>query len=450
MLELVDIGSRSLASYEGVAPPDQLEALRRAADALRGARVLHVNATPYGGGVSELLRSVVPLMTDLGLVADWAIISGDERFFDVTKAIHNGLQGAARELTAEDEATYLENAHTNAKAFEEEYDFVFMHDPQPAAILPLRGKTQAHWIWRCHIDTASPNAQVWSFLRSYLAEYDAAVFTMSEFVPADLPIRRVEIVPPAIDPLSPKNLSLPRETARHVVEWLGVRTDRPLLVQISRFDPWKDPLGVIEAYRHVRQQVRDAQLVLAGSLALDDPEGWELYHRIRDAVGADPLIHVFTNLVGVSNIEVNAFQRLADVVIQKSIREGFGLVVSESLWKGTPVVARNAGGIPLQMADGTGGILVSGTTECAEATLSLLRDRERARALGVSGRERVRQHVLTPRLVLDHLRLMADVAVAHPIARPNDWSRHRDPVCGMTIGAGAVTAEYYDIEYGFC
>ncbi|HSF87707.1 MAG TPA: glycosyltransferase [Acidimicrobiia bacterium] len=159
---------------------------------------------------------------------------------------------------------------------------------------------------------------------------------------------------------------------------------------------------------------------------------------------------MFTNLVGVSNIEVNAFQRLADVVIQKSIREGFGLVVSESLWKGTPVVARNAGGIPLQMADGTGGILVSGTTECAEATLSLLRDRERARALGVSGRERVRQHVLTPRLVLDHLRLMADVAVAHPIARPNDWSRHRDPVCGMTIGAGAVTAEYYDIEYGFC
>ena len=227
MLESVDVGPRSLESYRGVAPDHVLEALRAAAERVRGARVLHVNATPYGGGVSELLRSLVPLESDLGLVADWRIIRGDDRFFSVTKAIHNGLQGADVTLTEEQRATYLANAEENARAFAEEYDFVFVHDPQPAAMLPARGKGGARWVWRCHIDTSDPNPDVWAFLRPFLGGYDAAIFTMPGFAPPDLPITRIEIVPPAIDPVSPKNMALPLEMARRIVEWLGVRTDPP-------------------------------------------------------------------------------------------------------------------------------------------------------------------------------------------------------------------------------
>lgn len=410
MLEPVDVGSRTLASYRGMAPDAILDDLAATAGDLRGARILHLNATPYGGGVAELLRSVVPLLRDLGIVAEWRVIHGDERFFDVTKAMHNGLQGAPTELSAEMRETFLANTRDNARAFTEDYDFVFVHDPQPAGILPERGKRGAKWIWRCHIDTASPAPDVWSFLRPFLTDYDAAIFTMPEFVPPDMPVRRAEIVAPAIDPCSPKNLPLPRETARQVVEWLGVRTDRPLVCQISRFDPWKDPLGVIRAYRLARESVPDLQLVLAGSLALDDPEGWEVYRSIRDEAGADPRIRAFTNLAGVGNIEVNAFQSLSDVVVQKSIREGFGLVVSETLWKGTPVVAGRTGGIPLQMPDGVGGFLVESVEECAKGILDLLSDRARATALAEAGRERVRERFLMPRLVLDELRLLRALA----------------------------------------
>lgn len=312
MLELVDVGPRSVSSYEGIVAPGLMDELRRAAERLRGARVLHVNATPYGGGVSELLRSTVPLLNDLGLVAHWRIIRGDDRFFQVTKAIHNALQGAPRALTAVEQAAYLASSRTNASAFLEDYDFVFIHDPQPAALLPMRGKGQARWIWRCHIDTAQPSAQVWAFLRPFLVEYDAAVFTMREFVPPDFPVPRVEIIPPAIDPLSPKNLALPESTARAILEWMGVRADRPLVAQVSRFDPWKDPLGVIEAYRIARAEVPGLQLVLAGSLALDDPEGWEIYRSIEKEIAGDPLAHAYTNLTGIGNIEVNALQMLSE------------------------------------------------------------------------------------------------------------------------------------------
>lgn len=451
MLESVDVGTRTLDSYRGVAPDHLVDELEKAAEGLRGARVLHVNATPYGGGVSELLRSVVPILNALGLVADWRIIRGDERFFHVTKAMHNGLQGAPLELSEAQRGTYLEISRENAQAFTEQYDFVFMHDPQPAAILASRGKGRARWIWRCHIDTSEPNAQIWAFLRPFLGEYDAAIFTMKQFAPPDVPTGRIAIIPPAIDPVSPKNLSLPASTARQVLEWLGVRTDRPLITQISRFDPWKDPQGVIRVYRRVREAVPDAQLVLAGSLALDDPEGWKIYRGILEEVGGDPSIHVFTNLIGVGNIEVNAFQRLSDVVVQKSIREGFGLVVSETLWKGTPVVAEQAGGIPLQMADGVGGLLVDGEEACAAAVRDLLADRSRARALGEAGRDRVREHFLIPRLVLNHLELMGEIASSRPIVREPDWLRKHDPVCGMALGGHPeATTRYRGTEYGFC
>ena len=450
MLDIVDVGESSLASYRGVAPDDLLDAVSSAARALRGARVLHLNATPYGGGVSELLRSVVPLLSDQGLVADWRIISGDEPFFQVTKAIHNGLQGAAVELSDADKSRYLATSRANAKGFDAGYDFIFVHDPQPAALLGFSGKGRARWIWRSHIDTSQADPGVWSFLRPFLAEYDASIFTMAEFVPADLPTPVVEIIPPAIDPRNPKNLALPETTARQVLEWIGVRTDLPLVTQVSRFDPWKDPLGVIEACRLARVEVPDLQLALVGSMAVDDPESWDIYRTIRSAIAGDHRVHVFTNLVGVGNVEVNAFQMLSKLVIQKSLREGFGLVVAEALWKGTPVVAGRAGGIPLQMADGTGGILVDSVEACAQAMVTLLRDEPRARALGASGRERVRRHFLIPRLVLDELSLMRRLAAGVPAGRAFEWVSHRDPVCGMAIEAGEETATVDGLTLRFC
>ncbi len=275
---------------------------------------------------------------------------------------------------------------------------------------------------------------------------------MPEFVPPDLPVGRVEIVPPAIDPLSPKNLDLDEQTARQVLSWIGVSLDRPLITQVARFDPWKDPLGVVAAYELARKEVPGLQLALVGSMALDDPEGWEVYRAVQARAEEDRGVHVFTNLTGVGNIEVNAFQRLSDVVVQKSLREGFGLVVSEALWKGTPVVAGRAGGIPLQMADGVGGSLVDGVEACAEALVRLLSEPEAAQALGGSGRERVREHFLLPRLLLNETALMRDLAGERPIERPADWIERRDPVCGMAIGeeTSPPSATRGDQRYVFC
>jgi trehalose synthase len=430
VLETVDVGDWPIEAYRGIAPEGILDELERVAKGLQGARVLELNATPYGGGVSELLRSAVPLLNDLGLVCDWKIISGDDAFFRVTKMIHNALQGADLELTDADRAAYRANTERNAALLEEQYDFVVVHDPQPAGILTAHGRGDARWVWRCHIDTSHPNPEVWAFLEQELRGYDAAVFTMPEFVPAALPIGRIDIIPPAIDPLSPKNMPLADATVRHVLDWIGIEPERRLLTQVSRFDPWKDPLGVIAAYRLVREEVPDLQLALVGSMALDDPEGWDVYRQIRSASAADPLIHVFTNLTGVGNVEVNAFQRLSDVIVQKSIREGFGLVVSEALWKGTPVVAGRAGGIPLQMSDGLEALLVDSVEECAEAIVGLLREPERGAALGAKARERVRQHFLLPRLLLNEVSLLVSLGAPD---RSLSAAMLRDPVCGMAL-----------------
>jgi trehalose synthase len=453
VLDLVDIGRRSLAAYRGVAPDDTLDEILRLAGQLEGARVLHLNATPYGGGVSELLRSAVPLLNDLGVIADWRIISGDRAFFEVTKRLHNALQGASETLTAAEEETYLANAERNASLLEESYDFVFVHDPQPAAIRTLHDRAGARWVWRCHIDTGAPNPRAWAFMRPFLADYDAAIFTMRTFIPPDLPVERQIVIPPAIDPLSPKNRPLDDQTAREILDWIGVEPDLPLITQVSRFDAWKDPLGVIEAYRMVRGRVPRLQLALVGSMALDDPEGWHVYEQIQAAAGTDPAIHVFTNLTGVGNIEVNAFQRRSALVVQKSIREGFGLVVSEALWKGTPVVAGRAGGIPLQVADGVGGTLVDDVRSCAAAIEELLTDPEQAHELAESGRGRVRRHFLLPRLLLNELELMLELARAQPIGRqPKRPGTPVDPVCGMALGSliFELTDTVAGREYGFC
>ncbi|HUB74010.1 MAG TPA: glycosyltransferase [Solirubrobacteraceae bacterium] len=419
MPQKVAVGRWSLDSYAGIAPEETLEALRAQARELRGARILQVNATPYGGGVSELLRSAVPLLRDLGLQVDWKVIGGNPEFFHATKTLHNALQGAATGLSGAQREAYARCMTENAATLDGGYDFIVVHDPQPVGLLQAHGKGEARWVWRCHIDTSEPNPDAWRFLAPYLEGFDAAVFTMPEFVPPQLAIPHVAAIAPAIDPLSPKNIELGADTARQILDWIGVRLPGRIVTQVSRFDPWKDPLGVIDAYRLVREEIGDLQLALVGSMALDDPEGWDVYREVTDAATDDPLIHVHTNLTGVGNVEVNAFQRLSDVIVQKSIREGFGLVVSESLWKRTPVVAGDAGGIPLQMPDGVGGRLVHDTEECAAAMLELLRDRELARELADSGHRRVRERFLLPRLLLDELRLLGTLEHAVPTpARP--------------------------------
>jgi trehalose synthase len=406
MLQKVAVGCWSLDAYEGIAPDAILEELREHARTLKGARILNVNATAYGGGVSELLRSSVPLLRDLGMTVDWKVIAGSEGFFRATKALHNALQGSSRTLTGAEREAYLQCSEENARALDGDYDFIIVHDPQPAGLLAAHGKGTARWIWRCHIDTSEPNPDAWKFMAGHLEGFDAAVFTMSEFVPPELPIERVEMIPPAIDPLSPKNMELDRATASQILDWIGVEVPGRMITQVSRFDLWKDPLGVIDAYRLVRGEIGELQLALVGSMALDDPEGWDVYRQVTEAAEGDPLIHIFTNLTGVGNVEVNAFQRFSEVVVQKSIREGFGLVVSESLWKGTPVVAGRAGGIPMQMPPGTGGLLVESTEQCAQAILRLLGDRALADELGQSGRRSVRERFLLPRLLRDELRLL--------------------------------------------
>jgi trehalose synthase len=433
-LQTVDVGRQCVDSYAASAGPEAVAAVRRAAAALRGVRILHLNATPYGGGVAEILRSEIPLLRDLGIAADWKIITGDPTFFTVTKTIHNGLQGARRELTDAEQEVYLTYGTRNAKLLDEKYDLIVVHDPQPLALLQLHGIGDARWVWRCHIDTSEPNPQIWGFLRPFLAGYDAALFTLDAFVPPAFPVARVAIIPPAIDPESPKNLPLPPELARRVLEWIGVDVDRPLVTQVSRFDPWKDPLGVIAAYREVKRDVADLQLALVGSMALDDPEGWEVYRRIQEAARDDPAIHLFTNLTGVGNIEVNAFQTLSDVVIQKSLREGFGLVVSETLWKGTPVVAGRTGGIPMQLPDGAGGFLVDSVPECAERVRRLLAHPQEGKALAARGRERVREHFLLPRLVRDELHLYADLLNRRPPGAPSSAQPAPAPEAGLPSG----------------
>ncbi len=409
MLELVYLGRGSVGDHAAPAGAEAVAEIRRLAAPLRGLRVLHLSATPYGGGVAEILRSEIPLLRDLGLSVEWRLIRGDERFFAVTKTIHNGLQGADHTLDAGERDEYLSHSERNASELADEYDVVVVHDPQPLPLRSYRPSSGARWIWRCHIDTSTPNAAVWEFLRGHVAAYDAAVFTADTFVPPDIPPLAVHIIPPAIDPLSPKNMPLDTVVSRRVLSWIGLDVDRPLMAQVSRFDRWKDPFGVLDAYRLARQDVPDLQLAMVGSMALDDPEAWDIYHRLQVEAHGDPQVQLFTNLTGVGNVEVNAVQRLAGVIVQKSIREGFGLVVSEALWKATPVVATHAGGIPMQMASGEGGFLVDSTEEFAERVVWLLRNRAEAGQIGRRGHDRVRSHYLLTRLVADDLRLYAAV-----------------------------------------
>ncbi len=408
MLQRVNAGNKSLADYRSIIRRELYEELQDLSERLKGARVLHINATSFGGGVAEILYTLVPLMRDVELHTEWDVMYGAEPFFNVTKGFHNALQGGPYDLTPESRAIYEEYNRLSAKALQDEWDVIFVHDPQPALLKHFSGRLSegTKWVWRCHIDTSTPNREVLDYLSPYIEDYDAQVYTMKEYTPPDLELGGLVVIPPAIDPLSPKNMALSADDARFIINQFGVDTERPFLLQVSRFDPWKDPLGVIDAYRLVKEEIPEAQLVLIGSMAHDDPEGWDYWYKTVNYAADDKDIFLFSNLTNVGAIEVNAFQSLADVVIQKSIREGFGLVVTEALWKGRPLVAGRAGGIPMQV-EGGGGILVNSATETATACIKLLGDPEFARQMGRRGKEHVREHYLTPRLLRDDLRLFA-------------------------------------------
>ncbi len=410
MLTSVPLSPRSLEEYRAVAGDGPVDEILELARDLRGARVLHVNATAFGGGVAEILGTLVPLMNDVGLHAEWQVIRGSDELFRVTKAMHNSLQGMFVDWTTQMTDTWLHYNRLNAEQFDEPWDFVIIHDPQPAAILHFireqhLGTDSRYWIWRCHIDLTDAHVQVWDLLRRYVELYDAAIFTLREYAKDDLQHPRIFAVPPAIDPLSPKNFPLGEQDVAAILSRYGVDPSIPYILQVSRFDPWKDPLGVIDVYRIVREKHPYLHLVLVASMAHDDPEGWAWYERTVRRAGEDFAIHILSNLNGVGNLEVNAFQRAARVVLQKSVREGFGLVVSEALWKGRPVVAGKVGGIPLQIVDGRTGFLVNSVEECARCTIELLDDPQRADEMGREGREHVRRNFLMTRYLRDYLRI---------------------------------------------
>ena len=409
-MEEVAVGSKHFADYRSIIEPAAYEELQSLSKSLRGKRIAHVNATSYGGGVAELLHSIIPLMKDLGLDVHWYVLSGTNPFFDATKAIHNALQGAPAGLTPEMESAYRKVNEANAADFHDDFDVVVIHDPQPAPLVNLV-KHKSPWIWRCHIDLTTPNRSVLRLLQPYLEKYDAAIFSATSYAPAEVRFRKLVVAPPAIDPLSPKNRDVSESERKAILSRFEFDPTRPVISQVGRFDPWKDPLGVIDAYRLVKRSLPEVQLLMIGSMAKDDPEGWLWFERTARHAGDDPDIHFLTDLRGVGALEVNVLQRETDVALAKSLREGFGLIVSESLWKGVPVVGGDVGGIRIQIENGQHGFLVSSVPDAAGRTVELLKDPTRRGEMGRAGREKVRREFLITRYLRDHLRLYANLAL---------------------------------------
>lgn len=396
-----------LGRYADVAGPDVVEHLRQLAGLLRGARVVHVNSTAWGGGVAEILTPLIPLSNELGLNASWEVLEGTPDFFHCTKLMHNAVQG---ERVAPDSRGLRVYEETNARNAERlaptlrEADFVFVHDPQPAALihhLPERG---GRWIWRCHIDASRPDPRVWRYLGEYVAGYDASIFSLPAFV-RQLP-HPCYVIPPAIDPLSDKNRDLPEEEVNAICERMGLDMARPRVVQISRFDRFKDPVGVIAAYRLAKRFAPELQLVLAGGGAADDPEAAAVLESVHEAAAGDPDIRI-ADLPPGAHVTVNALQRGADIVLQKSLREGFGLTVTEGMWKGRPVIGGDTGGIRLQVVDYHTGFLVNSPEGAALRIRYLLRNREQRLRMGEKAREFARKGFLLTRQLREYLTLMA-------------------------------------------
>jgi trehalose synthase len=400
--------ARSWASYKPFVDPElEGEVLDRARD-LRGCRVVHVNATPTGGGVAEILVSLVPLLRSLGVDAQWLTMPTDDAFFEVTKRLHNALQGGAECIAPRDWDVYLAALEQVAATIDgSQADVWVIHDPLP---LPLRALVHLHnrTIWRCHIDCSTPNPVVAAALLPWVCGYDQAVFSLPAYVLPGVTAQQTVLEYPAIDPLTVKNEPL-NGTASRVLAGLGVDPSRPLVTQVSRFDPWKNPWQAVDAYRLAKRSIPELQLAIVRVFsAKDDPEGPRVYASVRELAGADRDVHLFTDPEWVGDREVNAFQSASNVVLQRSTREGFGLVVTEAMWKARPVIGTPVGGIAAQIGHGRSGVLVTTTDECADWIVRLVRDAPLARRIGMAARERVRSRFLLPRLVRDELALYAD------------------------------------------
>jgi trehalose synthase len=392
----------SLEHFRYLVPDEKLAEIYARARGLYGKHIVHLNATYQGGGVAEMLYPLVLLMNDVGLNAGWRILHGSQEFFEVTKNFHNGLQGAKLNLTEKKKNLYLQNNDNFSKFTHLQHDCVVIHDPQPLALIRSYRKTQP-WIWRCHIDLTDPHKELWDFLKGFLLKYDQIVVSSEKYFKEELPIDQ-RLMFPAINPISPKNRDVSERTMLEWVKKAGVPTDKPVITQVSRLDPWKDPEGVIEVFERVKQEV-DCRLVFCYNVASDDPEGLRMYNKVRRKANKHLKNGDILFVVGNQEFLVNSIQRFSSVIIQKSLREGFCLSVTEALWKGTAVVASNVGGIPIQIEDAKNGFLLEATDTdgFADRITHLLKNPGEAKRLGENARESVRNKFLITRLLSDYL-----------------------------------------------
>ena len=392
----------NLEDFRGIVEDKTLAEIYAKARGLYGKHIVHVNSTYMGGGVAEILYSLVMLMNDVGIDTGWRILHATPDFFDITKSFHNALQGADIDLTEEKKNLYLQVNSSYSRFAHLDHDCVIVHDPQPLALIRSYRKRQP-WIWRCHIDLTDPNAELWDFLKGFILKYDQVVVSSEKYLKEDLPIDQ-RLLPPAINPLNNKNIDIPEETILEHIKKAGIPTDKPLIAQVSRLDPWKDPSGVIDIFERVKEKV-DCRLLFCYNLASDDPEGVQMYHKTfqkaKKYVDTGDILFV----VGNNDLLVNSIQRFADVIIQKSIKEGFCLSVTEALWKKTPVVASNVGGIPLQIVDGESGFLLDpqDIDGFADRIVHILKNPDAAKDLGDKAKEKVRKEFLITRLLSNHL-----------------------------------------------
>ena len=387
-----------LEEYIPIVGQSIIDDLRLLAERLKRKVIQHINSTAVGGGVAEILTRMVPLLKELGIDARWDVIKGGIQFFEVTKKFHNALHGRLEDLGQHDFDIFMETSEKNIQDVDTYGDIVFVHDPQPIAL--INKKTNNKWLWRCHIDVSDPDDKVWKFLMEFIVKYDSAVFSAPSFS-HQLPIRQF-LIAPSIDPLSDKNKELSQEIVDSVLKKYCIQKDKPIITQISRFDRLKDPVGVIEAYQQVKKYI-NCQLILAGGTAVDDPEGIAVLDEVKERSKQDKDIHIL--LLPQNDIEVNALQRASTVILQKSLKEGFGLTVAEALWKGKPVVASHVGGIPLQIKHKYSGLLCHSVEGAAFAIKQLLNSPEYAKKLGENGREHIKNNFLLTRHLKEYMLL---------------------------------------------
>ncbi len=394
-----------IKKYEHITGKSAIDELYFLGEKLKGKKVKNINSTAVGGGVAEILTKMGPLMKQVGVDASWDVIKGDQKFFVVTKKIHNALHGKQEPFSAEDFDYFSQTARENAKSMDLSADIMFVHDPQPIMLVEKREELKNKWIWRCHVDITEARDEVYRFLRNYISFYDSCVFSAPSFSKKDITIPQVMICP-SIDPLSDKNRELEKEEIDKVFEKFGIDRSRPVITQISRFDYLKDPLGVIKVYKLVKKY-NDCQLILAGGGATDDPEGMKVYEEVKESAGNDKDIHIL--LLPQDDLLINALQRGSDIILQKSLKEGFGLTVSEALWKEKPVIASAVGGIPLQITHKYGGLLTYSIDGTAYYLKQLLNEPAYAAQLAKNGKEHVKNNFLITRHLREYLLLFLSV-----------------------------------------